>query len=285
MSRILALLVSLCLFARLSAAGDSKEPKPVNLGKVNTNADEDDPFIVPGNPPQLLYASNKSGKFGIRIAQRSGKGWAAGKPIPDLNDKETDFRSPFMTRDFKLYFATNEVPDEKLKDLKNFDIKYRAQGRAPVIIPGISEKEDELHPWVTASGKELFFSRKAKEGFVLFVARGPAAMPIGGAKEVGFPAGFHHATLSASGLIMYLQGPVEKERVGLFRSKRTKAGAAWSKPEPLANLNSSDATRGDMSPCLSGDGTKLYFASDRPGGQGGLDLWMVDTAGLKTEAK
>ena len=40
-----------------------------------------------------------------------------------------------------------------------------------------------------------------------------------------------------------------------------------------------------MSPCLSADGAKLYFASDRPEGQGGLDLWVVDTAGLKTEAK
>lgn len=283
MSRILV-LVPLCLFACLSAAQDGKEPKPVNLGKVNTDADEDDPFIVPGNK-QLLYASNKSGQFGIRIAQRSGKGWAAGKPVPELNDKDTDFRSPFMTRDLKLYFASNEVPDEKLKDLKNFDIKYRAQGRAPTIIPGISEKEDELHPWVTASGKEMYFSRKTKEGFVLFVARGPAMMPIGDPKEVGFPPGFHHASLSTSGLIMYLQGPVAKDRVGLFRSKRVKVGGDWSKPAPLANLNSADATRGDMSPCLSGDGAKLYFASDRPEGQGGLDLWVVDTAGLKTEGK
>jgi len=284
MARLMALWTLLSLFVSHSVAGGGKDPVPVNLGKVNTDADEDDPFIVTGNT-QLLYASNKSGKFGIRIAQRSGKGFSAGKPIPDLNDKETDFRSPFMTRDFKLYFASNEVPDEKLKDLKNYDIKYRTQGRAPVIIPGISEKEDELYPWVTANGKEMYFSRKSKDGFVLFVARGPAMMPIGNAKEVGFPAGFHHATLSASGLVMYLQGPVAKDRVGLFRSKRSKAGAAWSKPEPLANLNSADATRGDMSPCLSGDGKKLYFASDRPQGQGGLDLWVVDTSGLKTTAE
>src|SRR5262245_2806365 len=196
MVRTIAFLIALITVPSQVATlfgGDAKEPKPVNLGKVNTDADEDDPFIVPGNT-QLLYASNQNGTFGIRIAQRAGKGWAAGKPIPDLNSKETDFRSPFMTRDLKLYFATNKVPDEKLKDLKNYDIQYRTQGRAAVIIPGISEKEDELHPWVTATGRELYFSRKSEEGFVLFVARGPALAPIGDPRKVGFPPGFHHAT-------------------------------------------------------------------------------------------
>lgn len=272
---ILCVLVACMPFSR---AGE-KEVRPINLGKVNTDADEDDPFIVPGNM-SLLYASNKSGNYGIMISQRSAKGWSAAKPIPDLNSKEHDCRSPFL-REGKIYFATNEVPDEKLKDLKNFDIKYRTQGRAPVIIPGISEKEDELHPWITTSGKEFYFSRKAKDGWTLMVARGPAFNPIGDAKEVGFPSGFHHATLSASGLVMYLQGPLENERTGLFRSKRAKGGAAWTKPEAIANLNHEEGKRGDMSPCLNADGTRLYFVSDRPGGQGGLDLWVVETAQLK----
>jgi Tol biopolymer transport system component len=35
-----------------------------------------------------------------------------------------------------------------------------------------------------------------------------------------------------------------------------------------------------MTPCLSPDGSKLYFSSDRPGGKGGLDLWMIPTAQL-----
>src|SRR5262249_11930677 len=138
---ILPVLAAIVLVLPVSIAGE-KALKPINLGKVNTDADEDDPFIVPGNM-SLLYASNKSGNFGIMTSQRSAKGWTAGKPIPDLNSKEHDYRSPFLLRDGKIYFATNEVPDEKLKDLKNFDIKFRTQGRSQLIIPGISEKEDE----------------------------------------------------------------------------------------------------------------------------------------------
>ena len=32
-------------------------------------------------------------------------------------------------------------------------------------------------------------------------------------------------------------------------------------------------------PTLSSDGNKLYFSSDRPGGQGGMDIWMVEKNG------
>src|SRR5262249_21715639 len=109
--------------------------------------------------------------------------------------------------------------------------------------------------------------------------------PVGDAKPVGFPVGFHHATVSANGLTMYLQGPLEKGRWGLFRSTRAKVGAEWSKPEPLTALNSPEAPRGDLSPCLSADGSRLYFASDGPGGKGGLDLGMVPTAQLAPKGK
>jgi hypothetical protein len=268
-----------------SPAGEPKRAMPTNLGKVNTKADEDDPFIMV-NKTTVLYASNAAGTFDIMVSQAKpdGKLWSAGKPLAGCDSKEADERSPFFSaRDNKLYFATNEVPDEKLKDLKNFDIKVRASGRAPLIVPGISEKEDELHPWITPAGKEFYFSRKTEKGWILFVARGPVPGPIGGAKPVGFPPGFHHASLSASGLLMYLQGPLDDGRTGLFHSKRTKVGAAWSDPEPLAMLNSPEAKRGDMSPCLSSDGTRLFFASDRPGGAGGLDLWMVETAQLTSK--
>ena len=44
--------------------------------------------------------------------------------------------------------------------------------------------------------------------------------------------------------------------------------------------DSSDAPTGDLSPSLSRDGSLLYFASDRPGGKGKLDLWVIQTAKL-----
>ena len=77
---------------------------------------------------------------------------------------------------------------------------------------------------------------------------------------------------------MYLQGSLPDRRWGIFRSFLN--GQSWSSPEPVLALNDPDAPKGDMSPALSHDGSKLYFASDRPGGKGGLDLYVVPTVQL-----
>ena len=66
--------------------------------------------------------------------------------------------------------------------------------RAPLPLLGISEKEDEMHPWLTAGAKEFYFSRKLKEGWVMFVTQGEVPGP-GLAKRVGFEPGFCRATL------------------------------------------------------------------------------------------
>jgi hypothetical protein len=255
-------------------AGEKVGLKPINLDKINTAADEDEPFILPSKT--LLYVSNSSGRQRIMQAVWS-QGWKKGKLLSGLDAKDTDFRSPFYRGD-KLYFATNEIPDETLKEMKNFDIKVITAGREPLPILGVSSKEDELHPWITSDGREFYFSRKTEDGWRLFVAKGPTAGPITEPKEVGFPAGFHHATVSAGGLNMFLQGPVDEGRTGLFLAKRASLKGKWSKPEPVTLLNHPEAKRGDMSPCLSSDSKRLYFTSDRPGGKGGLDIWWAETA-------
>jgi hypothetical protein len=258
-------------------AGDAGEIKPINVENLNTEADEDDPFV--GDGTALYYASNAGGTYGIWVSKRgTSKDWPAGKKF--LVSKDADQRSPFLHKG-TLYYATNEIPDPSLKKEQNFDIWKKEGMLAAVPVLGISEKTDELHPWITPGGKEFYFSRKTEEGWKLFVARGPTPGPIGKAEPVGFPKGFHHATLSKDALVMYLQGPTDKGGWGLFRSKRGKVGAEWSNPEPLTALNNPKGLRGDMSPCLSADGARLYFASDRPGGKGGMDIWYVPTSELK----
>src|SRR5205807_3692467 len=137
--------------------------KPTNLDKLNTAADEVDPFVTPDGK-LLLYASNGAGNFDIYVSVRSGTAWPAGKPYTAVNTKDADERSPFLTRGGVFYYASNAVPDPKLKDLKNYDIKMKEGMRAPLPLLGISTKEDEMHPWVTVDGKEFFFSRRTKEG-------------------------------------------------------------------------------------------------------------------------
>jgi hypothetical protein len=267
----------------VSSEGQEPKVKPVNLGEVNTKADEDDPFLT-ADGLALYYASNGNPErtFDILRSQRktAALAWPPGKRL-ELNAKDADARSPCFWQG-TLFFASNRV-EEDFKDKKNFDLLQKKGTRAPLPLLGVSEKEDELDPLVTPKGSTFYFSRKTEDGWRVFEAQGPVPGPIGKGKPVDLPVGFRHATLSASGLVMYLQGPLPNDRSGLFRTTRAKVGGTWSRPEPLTELNHPDGPRGDMSPCLSADGKRLYFASDRPGGKGGLDLWVVPTAQLSTK--
>src|SRR5208283_4385400 len=288
MKRYLIAVVSIPLFVLALPADDEDPPlKPVNL-PLNTEKDENDPHPS-SNHLTLLYTTNARGKLEIMISERKkvDEPWMSSKVFPDLVSKEADFRSPFLTADGKypqnLYYASNKDPEKKDRKGDNYDIYFLVKPMAKAdfsydnAVITIGTPMDEMHPWQTADNRSFYFSRKTEGGWRLFYAtRPPDGGQVGDPVKVDVPLGFHHATLTPDGKTMYLQGPVPskttKQRWGLFRT--TGSGKTWARPEPLTALNSADGPTGDMSPALSRDGSVLYFVSDRPGGKGGLDIWM-----------
>jgi outer membrane protein OmpA-like peptidoglycan-associated protein len=92
-------------------------------------------------------------------------------------------------------------------------------------------------------------------------------------------------TFSKDGKTMvFARGNTGKKRgkgntadVDLYVSRLSATG--WSEPELITAL--SDSAAWDAQPAFSADGTTLYFASNRPGGVGGIDLYRanVDRSG------
>ena len=64
----------------------------------------------------------------------------------------------------------------------------------------------------------------------------------------------------------------------IWVAKRSNVYAEWDLT-PLGPLVNTAAS--EMSPYLSADGLTLYFASNRPGGCGGYDLYMTTRTRLK----
>jgi gluconolactonase len=260
-----------------------------NLGQPNTAKDEDEPHLS-GNDLRLYFTLGDNGKYQVMesVRKKSDQSWPSGSPVVEVN-QDGDNRSPFVTDGRKypqyLYFATNKDPQKPGGRGDNFDIFFltklnaKADFTTPTPVHAISTAADELHPWLSRDLLKLYFSRKDKDGWSTYVAsRHKESEQFGQPSRLQFPPGFHHPTLTPDGKTMYLQGPLPDKRWGIFRSSLN--GQSWSSPEPVLALNDPDAPKGDMSPALSHDGSRLYFASDRPGGKGGLDLYVVPTVQL-----
>jgi WD40-like Beta Propeller Repeat len=280
---LLALAISV---PALISAADDKTLKPTNL-KVNTSSDEDEPHV--GDAGLTLYFGvREKGKEQVRVASRQTGNLSWPTKTEEMDDYVANkgvIRGVYATQGrypLFLYFAAKDNTKGKNYDLF-VAIKHGPDKvwSAPTPVMNVNTEEDEAHPWMTFDGKSLYFSRKTKDGWQVFVSTRPSVTGPGGWKEpkaVDLPAGYHHATLTRDGKTMYLQGPLEKDRWGLFASRAN--GKGWSKPEALEALNDTEGKTGDRSPNLSRDGRWLYFSSDRPGGKGGLDLWAIDASKL-----
>ncbi len=287
--------LALSVQPRVPAADEPKPLMPINL-VINTDADEDDPHVS-SDGRTLYYASNgQGGSWDVWLSTRGSamQPWRKGMVFDDyLKNKGDQERSIFVTPEgrypqfmFACVKKTKDVPKP------NFDIyvavkqNSRATFTAPTPLNTVDTAADELHPWLMPDGRRLYFSRKDKDGWRVYTTTRQAAVGAAGFGQPAvlkdLPADFHHATLTPDGKTMYLQGPLEKDRWGLFVSSYT--GTAWSEPVAL-NVNSPDAPDGDMSPSLSRDGRLLYFSSDRPGGKGKKDIWMVPVEQLKKVPK
>jgi len=100
----------------------------------------------------------------------------------------------------------------------------------------------------------------------------PAVIPISSEYNVGT------AGISPDGqkMMIFIGGTTDPG--SLYQI--TKDGEGWSKPSLLAGSINSSALETTCS--ITPDGKTIYFASDRNGGRGGLDIWKTE---LKTDGK
>jgi Tol biopolymer transport system component len=285
-------LLSLSLLRPVPAADDEKATEPMPLA-CNTDASEDEPHVS-SDLRTLYYSSNARGNWDVYVSTRAtNRGpWGRGQMLEDYLNSKDDEKSVFATPEgrypqylFACAKKTRDVSRPNWDIFVSTRLGPRAAFTAPTPLNTVDTEANEMHPWLSADGRRLYFSRRDADGWRVYAAsRQSATGGAGFGRPVllkDLPVGFHHPTLTPDERTLYLQGQLADDRWGLFVS--TLTSNKWSEPQALS-VNSPEAVSGDMSPCLSRDGSLLYFSSDRPGGKGKRDLYVVQTALLKRGA-
>jgi len=149
---------------------------------------------------------------------------------------------------------------------------------------GINSPFHEYSPLVTADGNTMIFTSnrstddyKIKSGtnfediYISKKTGGSWSAPQKISTNINIKFNDAAAYLSQDGntlLLYYEEGAGD-----IYQSQFD--GNDWSKPVPL-NKNINTPLFWETSACLSADGKRLFFSSNRPGGKGELDIWISD---------
>lgn len=168
------------------------------------------------------------------------------------------------------------------------------QNRAPFfpnVVGGASSKRDELLPYLAPDGSQLFFLRMmpAARQKTFYEKTSEGQMPqlfcslwcdtaFGDGQPL--PAPFNQGaqegsvTLTADGNLLYYSALSHEggyDNCDIWYCRRSDG--KWQ-PLQRAGRNVNGERTWESQPSISPDGQYLYFASNRPGGQGGTDIWM-----------
>ncbi|RXK85840.1 tetratricopeptide repeat protein [Filimonas effusa] len=165
------------------------------------------------------------------------------------------------------------------KDISSFTVNALAAGRtgasyAPVAIGEEAILFTATWPDSNAAANKIHLNRLYQAGF--------SASAISNVAKAGMPSGALHegaATVSADGNTIYLtkwQVIGDRKNAAIYISNKIASTDSykWSDPvilDSVVNLPGYNAQQ----PFITADGKTLFYASDKPGGLGGYDLWSA----------
>jgi hypothetical protein len=272
--------------AQMLASDEWEWAPPENLGPIVNSTTYDGDPDVSRDGLTLLFGSWRPGGHGksdLYTCTRPtiNDPWSEprnlGRPI---NSGAHESRATISADGMTLVFTFNDRPDGKAGGDLRFSTRpsRRAAWEGPVAFE-FNTADWESDPFLTADGLSLLFSN----GLDLMIStrQSPAqswTTPAGLGRRINSEGHVERGPwLSDDGLVVLFDRADagqktfdENKTHDLWMSTRGSTGEAWT-PPVKPGINSSDR---DVAASYSPGEQALYFASERPGGHGGMDLWM-----------
>lgn len=162
---------------------------------------------------------------------------------------------------------------------------------APQVMLGASSRHDELMPYITFDGEEIYYIRYVPEDdaptfYQRELEHKTPRLCISRWKDTTFsegqvlpePFNTHSSeggiTITADGRTLYIAALQSNRNnyanFDIFTS--SLVNGHWTPLQPASNAINGERTW-EGQPSITPDGQYIYFASNRPGGQGGTDIW------------
>ena len=269
---------------------------PTNIGPpVNSSSDDWCPSIS-ADGLELYFDSNRSGGFGnydIWVATRATTDDAWVEPVnlgPMVNGLYWE-QAPRISPDGLSLFFGSTRPDGSGKwDIWVATRETRDTDWSSVVNLGstINSSADDMTPSISFDGLSLFFGSNRPGGFgstdLWLTMRETPHDDWGTPINLGPPVNSEFCetmgSTSADGLTLVIGsdgiGPFRPDgygRADLWLASRATSSDPWGAMVNLVPAVNSSSY--DVSHCITADGSKCYFASNRPGGFGGFDIWQV----------
>lgn len=267
--------------------------EPVNMGPVLNSSSRDEEPGISSDGLAIYFCSQRSGGRGgydMWVTTRATTQDDWGPPVnlgPTVNSSNDDFSEDISADGLELYFGSNRPGGRGSYDIW---VAKRAttqdEWTTPVNLgPNINSSSTEGCPAISDDGLELYFWSNRSGGiggYDIWVSRRATVQDEWGpAENVGSPVNSSSTELcmdvSPDGLVLISVSARSGSYGGsigdLWMSRRSAIGESWGPPVNLGpKVNSSYDENG---PCISADGSMLYYSSNRPGGSGNADMWQV----------
>ena len=166
-------------------------------------------------------------------------------------------------------FVRNEIKAcEMAKDLIATPVAYTEENMGELF----NDEKSNFNPLISADGKSFAYMVSLKFYDAVMFSRlvnGRWSAPVNITPELQSDGDFYISCLSADGKLLFLS---KDDHVTSDIYVSSYDGKTWSKAVKLnKNINTTDWESHGF---ISEDGNQLIFASDRPGGFGGLDLYI-----------